>query len=271
MARRASLSKTATPSSCAAGPSVKACRASVSAMWRVRCCRHVQCDDSRIKIPRRRRHDDSSLQLLSQFGIVSGTHRVEFERPVLRYRAGAPAQQWRRTVCTGIQRPESTIAGAGDGRGWASHHAVAGDAGVPGRTLPDTGAAAGGLAGSRTCARDFLAIACDIHPLNNLRVLRMLKQELGVSDEVKQKWIQHWVKLGFAALEQQLAASPQRGRFCFGDTPTMADCCLVPQIFNARRFEVDMTPYPTLAAIDEACGQLKAFQLAQPSAQPDAA
>jgi len=116
-----------------------------------------------------------------------------------------------------------------------------------------------------------LAIACDIHPLNNLRVLRMLKQELGVSDEVKQKWIQHWVKLGFAALEQQLAASPQRGRFCFGDTPTMADCCLVPQIFNARRFEVDMTPYPTLAAIDEACGQLKAFQLAQPSAQPDAA
>lgn len=116
-----------------------------------------------------------------------------------------------------------------------------------------------------------LAIACDIHPLNNLRVLRMLKQELGVSDEVKQKWIQHWVKLGFAALEQQLAASPQRGRFCFGDTPTMADCCLIPQIFNARRFEVDMTPYPTLAAIDEACGQLKAFQLAQPSAQPDAA
>jgi len=116
-----------------------------------------------------------------------------------------------------------------------------------------------------------LAIACDIHPLNNLRVLRMLKQELGVSEEVKQQWIQHWVKLGFAALEQQLGASPQRGRFCFGDTPTMADCCLIPQIFNARRFEVDMTPYPTLAAIDEACGQLKAFQLAQPSAQPDAA
>ncbi len=115
------------------------------------------------------------------------------------------------------------------------------------------------------------AIACDIHPLNNLRVLRMLKQELGVSDEVKQQWIQHWVKLGFAALEQQLAASPQRGRFCFGDTPTMADCCLIPQIFNARRFEVDMTPYPTLAAIDEACFQLQAFQLAQPSAQPDAA
>jgi len=116
-----------------------------------------------------------------------------------------------------------------------------------------------------------LAIACDIHPLNNLRVLRMLKQELGMSDEVKQKWIQHWIELGFAALELQLAASPHRGRFCFGDTPTMADCCLVPQIFNARRFDVDMTPYPTLTAIETACNALKAFQMAQPSAQPDAA
>ncbi|AKZ62612.1 maleylacetoacetate isomerase [Herbaspirillum hiltneri N3] len=116
-----------------------------------------------------------------------------------------------------------------------------------------------------------LAIACDIHPLNNLRVLRMLKQELGLSDEIKQQWIQHWITLGFGALETQLAGSPRRGRFCFGDTPTMADCCLIPQIFNARRFNVDMTPYPTLAAIEEACSALEAFQLAQPSAQPDAA
>lgn len=116
-----------------------------------------------------------------------------------------------------------------------------------------------------------LAIACDIHPLNNLRVLRMLKQELGVSDEVKQQWIQHWIALGFGALEKQLAASPRRGRFCFGESPTMADCCLVPQIFNARRFNVDMTLYPTLVAIEENCNALKAFQMAQPSAQPDAA
>lgn len=116
-----------------------------------------------------------------------------------------------------------------------------------------------------------LAIACDIHPLNNLRVLRMLKQELGLSDEIKQQWIQHWITLGFGALETQLAGSPRRGRFCFGDTPTMADCCLIPQIFNARRFNVDMMPYPTLAAIEEACSALEAFQLAQPSAQPDAA
>jgi maleylpyruvate isomerase len=116
-----------------------------------------------------------------------------------------------------------------------------------------------------------LAIACDIHPLNNLRVLRMLKQELGLSDEVKQRWIVHWIELGFAALETTLAASVQRGRFCYGDTPTMADCCLVPQIFNARRFEVDMTPYPTLVAIEQACQTLPAFQQAAPGAQPDAA
>lgn len=116
-----------------------------------------------------------------------------------------------------------------------------------------------------------LAIACDIHPLNNLRVLRMLTQELGLGDEVKQGWITHWIELGLAALEKKLAASGQRGRFCHGDTPTMADCCLVPQIFNARRFEVDMTPYPTLVAIEQACLALPAFQQAAPGVQPDAA
>jgi maleylpyruvate isomerase len=115
-----------------------------------------------------------------------------------------------------------------------------------------------------------LAIACDIHPLNNLRVLRMLTQELGLGDEVKQGWITHWIERGLAALEKKLAASDRRGRFCHGDTPTMADCCLVPQIFNARRFEVDMTPYPTLVAIEQACLALPAFQQAAPGVQPDA-
>ena len=116
-----------------------------------------------------------------------------------------------------------------------------------------------------------LTIACEIHPLNNLRVLRLLTQELGVSEEAKKQWIAHWIKLGFAALETQLASVTQRGRFCAGATPTLADCCLVPQIFNARRFEVDMTPYPTLIAIEQACEELEAFRLAAPAAQPDAA
>jgi len=115
-----------------------------------------------------------------------------------------------------------------------------------------------------------LTIACDIHPLNNLRVLRMLTGTFGVSEEQKTLWIKHWIALGFAALETQLVNSVQRGRFCFGDAPTMADCCLTPQIFNARRFEVDMAPYPTLVAIEQACQALPAFQLAQPSVQPDA-
>lgn len=116
-----------------------------------------------------------------------------------------------------------------------------------------------------------LAIACDIHPLNNLRVLRYLKHDLGVDEDQKTGWIQHWIKLGFTALEKQLASDTSRGHFCVGDMPTMADCCLIPQMFNARRFEVDMAPYPTLCAIEDACNALPAFQAAHPSQQPDAA
>jgi maleylpyruvate isomerase len=114
-----------------------------------------------------------------------------------------------------------------------------------------------------------LAVACDIHPLNNLRVLKYLKGTMHVSDEAKNAWIQHWIELGLQALETELAASPQRGTFCFGDTPTMADCCLVPQLFNAQRFNVDMAPYPTLMAIDRACQALPAFADAHPDRQPD--
>jgi maleylpyruvate isomerase len=116
-----------------------------------------------------------------------------------------------------------------------------------------------------------LAVACEIHPLNNLRVLRYLKHQLGVGEEAKNAWIHHWIKLGFSALEKQLAADAARGHFCVGDMPTMADCCLVPQIYNARRFELDMAPYPTLRAIEDACNALPAFQAAHPAQQPDAA
>ncbi|KAF1037765.1 MAG: Maleylpyruvate isomerase [Herbaspirillum frisingense] len=129
-----------------------------------------------------------------------------------------------------------------------------------------------GDAAQRARIRELaLAIACEIHPLNNLRVLRYLKHQLGVEEEQKNAWIQHWIKLGFTALEKQLAADSARGHFCVGDMPTMADCCLVPQIFNARRFDVDMAPYPTLCAIEDACNALPAFQQAHPSQQPDAA
>ncbi|GAB3429874.1 maleylacetoacetate isomerase [Massilia solisilvae] len=114
------------------------------------------------------------------------------------------------------------------------------------------------------------AIACDIHPINNLRVLKYLGGELGVTDEQKNAWYRHWVALGFGALERQLAHDGGAGLFCHGDTPTMADCCLVPQLYNARRFGCDLAPYPTLVAIGERCEALAAFEKARPEAQPDA-
>jgi maleylpyruvate isomerase len=114
-----------------------------------------------------------------------------------------------------------------------------------------------------------LAMACDIHPLNNLRVLKYLSGPLAVDDAQKAAWIHHWHLTGLTALELDLARDAQRGRFCVGDTPTMADCCLIPQLFSAIRFGLDLTPFPTLLAIDSACQQLPAFQLAHPARQPD--
>jgi maleylpyruvate isomerase len=115
-----------------------------------------------------------------------------------------------------------------------------------------------------------LTIACDIHPLNNLRVLNYLKKELGVSEEAKLGWYRHWLGSGLSALEAQLANSHYRGRFCHGDSPTLADCCLVPQLFNARRFECDLSSYPTLLAVERSCDELLAFRNAAPERQPDA-
>lgn len=112
-------------------------------------------------------------------------------------------------------------------------------------------------------------IACEMHPLNNLRVLKYLSASLGVSDEQKKAWIHHWNRLGLQGLEQQVAASPLRGRFICGDTPGLADCCLVPQLFNAQRFEVDLAPYPVLRGIAAECEKLPAFAAAYPALQPD--
>ena len=114
-----------------------------------------------------------------------------------------------------------------------------------------------------------LAMACDIHPLNNLRVLKYLSGPLAVDDSAKAAWINHWHVCGLTALELDLARNPHRGRFCVGDTPTMADCCLVPQLFAAGRFGLDLTAFPMLRAIDAACQELPAFALAHPARQPD--
>ena len=115
-----------------------------------------------------------------------------------------------------------------------------------------------------------LNIACEIHPLNNLRVLRYLTQVLGIGDDAKNAWYRHWVETGLAAFEAQLAASPGTGTFCHGDRPTLADVTLVPQVFNAQRFDCDLSAMPTIGRIHEACMALEAFTAAAPGRQPDA-
>ncbi len=114
-----------------------------------------------------------------------------------------------------------------------------------------------------------LAIACDIHPLNNTRVLKYLERVWGIDEPKRNEWYRHWIDEGFAAIEPQLA-SRAGGRFSLGDTPTLADVCLVPQVANAGRLKIPMDPYPRIRAINEACLALPAFDRAQPAAQPDA-
>lgn len=107
-------------------------------------------------------------------------------------------------------------------------------------------------------------IACDIHPLNNLSVLKYLKHTLSVTDQQKMAWYHHWIHLGFATIEQQLSLMSHQGPFCFGDQVSLADVCLVPQVYNAKRFDVDLSAYPTLCAIDQHCLSLPAFINAAP-------
>ena len=114
-----------------------------------------------------------------------------------------------------------------------------------------------------------LLIACDIHPIDNLRVLKYLTGTLKVSDDQKNAWYRHWVEDGLAKFEAMLADG-KSGRFCHGDSPTMADCCLVPQVFNGKRFDCNFGHVPRVMRIFESCSELAAFQKAAPAAQPDA-
>jgi len=113
-------------------------------------------------------------------------------------------------------------------------------------------------------------IACEIHPLNNLRVLRYLTRDLGLAEEAKDRWYRHWVETGLEVVEQRLGKERHAGRFCFGDAPGLAECVLVPQIFNAQRFNCRLDHVPRLMQVFEACMQLDAFIKTQPSACPDA-
>jgi maleylacetoacetate isomerase len=115
-----------------------------------------------------------------------------------------------------------------------------------------------------------LSIACDIHPLNNLRVLRYLVRNLKVSEDDKNTWYRHWCEQGLKAIETTLSKDTRRGRFCYGDTPTLADCCLIPQVANAQRLQCDLSSMPTILRIYEAAQALDAFADAAPGKQPDA-
>ncbi len=113
-------------------------------------------------------------------------------------------------------------------------------------------------------------VACDIHPIDNLKVLKYLTGTLGVSEDGRLTWYRHWVDQGLAALEGLVVHNPGTGQFCHGDQPSLADLCLVPQLYNARRFDIDLSRYPTLSHIDAACQALDAFAKAAPELQPDA-
>ncbi|HEV2611974.1 MAG TPA: maleylacetoacetate isomerase [Noviherbaspirillum sp.] len=115
-----------------------------------------------------------------------------------------------------------------------------------------------------------LSIACEIHPLNNLRVLRYLVKQLKVSEDDKNAWYRHWCESGLAAVEATLSQDPRVGTYCYGETPTLADCFLVPQIANAQRFNCDLSNMPTIMRIHQACTGLDPFIKAAPQNQPDA-
>jgi len=115
-----------------------------------------------------------------------------------------------------------------------------------------------------------LISACEIHPLNNTRVLAYLTYTLRVTEEQKNAWYRHWVTVGFTALEKRLATEKETGKFCHGDAPGFADITLVPQVANANRFKVDLTPFPSIRRINDECLKLEPFRKAMPQNQPDA-
>jgi len=115
-----------------------------------------------------------------------------------------------------------------------------------------------------------MLIACEVHPIQNLRVLNYVKATYNQTDEQVNRWAQHWIDLGLSALESMILAQPKGGKFCFGDAPTLADICLVPQLGNARRYGCDPMQYPAIVAIENNCLALPAFADAAPEKQPDA-
>ena len=188
----------------------------------------------------------------------AAVHLVKSEQLAPAFRALAPAQLVPALVVDDAERGETTLT-----QSLAIIEYLDETHPEP-RLLPDD---AVGRARVRTIALD---IACEIHPLDNLRVLRYLQREMKVSDDDKDRWYRHWVESGLDIVERQLAGHPSTGRFCHGDRPGMADCVLVPQIFNAQRMHCRLDHVPTVMRIFDACMAEPAFSSTQPSTCPDA-
>lgn len=137
-------------------------------------------------------------------------------------------------------------------------------------THPDVPLLPGDALGRARVRSLAMLIACEIHPVNNLRVLQHLKRALGQSEEQTNAWYRHWIAEGLTKFEADLTRTSATGRFCHGDAPTMADCCLAPQVFNAQRYKCDTSAYPATMRIFAECMKLDAFDRAQPAKQPDA-
>jgi len=230
------------------------------------CRSHCQ-GNSRVKS----RKADETLWLFPQFGSVSGPHRTESEELDLRDCAGALAEGWWPTTDPILSQTREVPPGLVptlQEDDWTLGQSMAIleylEETHPNPPLLPVDAR------QRARVRSIAQfIACDIHPLNNLRVLKYLKHELKVDDEARNAWYRHWVEQGLAAVEGMLAGHSATGRYCHGDQPTFADLCLVPQVANARRFNCDISTMPTIASIDAACAELPAFQQAAPGSQPD--
>jgi maleylacetoacetate isomerase len=139
------------------------------------------------------------------------------------------------------------------------------------RTRPEPALLPSDPAGEARVRSLALTCACDMHPLNNLRVLKYLKDPVGLDETSRDAWCRHWMELGLQALEHRLAREAETGRFCHGDRPTLADVCLVPQVVSAARWVTDFAPYPTIRRIRETCLELEPFIRAMPANQPDTA
>jgi hypothetical protein len=209
-------------------------------------------------------------QLLSQFGILPRTHRAQPQRPALPLCSGSPAQRRRPAAQQRLPACQSSQAGADPGGRRSCDRSVAGHHRIPGRNTSRAGADATRSAGP--CARTGAGTVGSLRdsPPQQSACSAIFGQRPEVDESTKATWYRHWITLGFTAIEAMLASDPATGVFCHGDTPGLADCCLIPQIANSRRFDTPLDAFPTIRRIEQACLALDAFAKAAPPLQPDA-